>query len=140
MTDCDLEDFRDLSQEGSQGPSFWPLPLPFSHSHIGAQTGGNVPQRLVVSIRTHAPCCAEGFPASAHVGSNSGMPRFSSPLPPKLLSGSTGQLRAMCCFVPAVATAIQTRFLFPVLGNRGICMQFGKPLSGSSFIVLIGSP
>lgn len=56
---------KDLSQEGSPGPSFWPLPIPFSHSRIGAQTGGNVPWRVVVSIRTQAPRSAEGFPALA---------------------------------------------------------------------------
>lgn len=72
-----------------------------------------------------------GIPSLSHLLA----PSLQSPssTPPKLLSGPTGLLRAMCCFVHAVATAIQTRFLFPVCWNGDICMQFCKPLSGSSF-------
>lgn len=54
-----------MSQEGSPSRTSGPCPSHFSHSHIGAQTGGNVPWRVLVSIRTQAPRSTEGFPASA---------------------------------------------------------------------------
>lgn len=107
-----------LSQKGSifsPGLTSGPLPFPFSHSHIGAQTEGNAPWRLVVSIRTQAPSSiVAGFPASTHVGPDSATPQLHSP---KSLSIPTGWLPAKDCFVCP-----------PLLqqSKKDLCFQFSE--------------
>lgn len=95
-------------------PYFWPLPFPFSHSHIGAQTEENVPWRLVVSIRTQAQHSTVGFSAPAHIGPDSTNPQ---PHSPQLLSIPTAWLLAMYCFVCP-----------PLLqqSEKDLCFQFSE--------------
>lgn len=100
-------------QHFQPGLTSGPLPIPFSHSHIGAQTEGNVPLETGGFHQNTSSTFRGGIPSLSTC-----WPRLSAPpaLLPQIAIGpqGTASCNVLFCLSP-VATEIWKRFVVPIL-------------------------
>lgn len=125
---------RRLSQKGitcSSGLASGPLPSPFSHSHIGAQTEGNMPWRLWFPLEH-----------KLHVPRRDSQPQHtlaqalqSPSSPPRIAISPQGKAscKVLFCLSPVTA-AIQKPWCFQFSKTETSACNFAKPCQGSRLL------